>query len=95
MKAAVEAYDSGELQQALEDGEAGFKAWLKGVGKSQGRKGKRLFLPMRVALTGSLSVSRSSSCPVLLAGAHAQHSKSISEVSPSLIRPASQLYVRR
>lgn len=25
--------------------------WLKAVGKEQGRKGKRLFMPMRIALT--------------------------------------------
>lgn len=52
----VEAYDSGELQKALQDGEAGFKKWLKALGKATGRKGKRLFLPTRVALTGNMSV---------------------------------------
>lgn len=25
--------------------------WLKALGKEQGRKGKRLFMPMRIALT--------------------------------------------
>ena len=50
------AHGSGELQKALEGGEEGFKKWLKAVGKTQGRKGKRLFLPTRLALTGSLAV---------------------------------------
>jgi len=38
---------------AAGDGGAAFKAWAKGVGKATGRKGKRLFMPLRVALTGS------------------------------------------
>ncbi len=29
--------------------------WVMSVGKAQGRKGKRLFMPMRVAFTGSMS----------------------------------------
>ena len=29
--------------------------WIKGVGKAQGRKGKRLFMPMRIAFTGRMS----------------------------------------
>ncbi len=29
--------------------------WLKGVGKEQKRKGKRLFMPMRIALTVHLA----------------------------------------
>ena len=29
----------------------GVQKWLKAVGKEQGRKGKRLFMPMRIALT--------------------------------------------
>lgn len=56
MKAIVEAYDSGDLESALKDGEAGFGKWLKKLGKEQGRKGKRLFMPTRVALTGSMHV---------------------------------------
>ena len=50
---ALQAYDSGELKSAVESGPDGYKTWLKGVGKAQGRKGKHLFMPMRVALTGS------------------------------------------
>mmetsp|Transcript_11387 Transcript_11387/g.34231 ORF Transcript_11387/g.34231 Transcript_11387/m.34231 type:complete len:576 (+) Transcript_11387:105-1832(+) len=51
--AALQAYESGKLQEALESGADGFKKWLKAVGKEQGRKGKRLFMPMRIALTGN------------------------------------------
>lgn len=54
VKAIVDAHDSGELASALKDGEAGFGKWLKALGKEQGRKGKRLFMPTRVALTGSM-----------------------------------------
>ncbi len=28
--------------------------WINGVGKAQKRKGKRLFMPMRIALTGRM-----------------------------------------
>ena len=56
VKAIVDAHDSGELASALKDGEAGFGKWLKALGKDQGRKGKRLFMPTRVALTGSMHV---------------------------------------
>ena len=56
VKAIVAAHDSGELARALQDGESGFKKWLKALGKEQGRKGKRLFMPTRVALTGSMAV---------------------------------------
>lgn len=57
VKAIVEAHDSGALREALKDGEAGFNKWLKTLGKEQGRKGKRMFMPARVALTGSMQVS--------------------------------------
>lgn len=48
------AYASGELATAVKGGHDGFKAWVNGVGKAQKRKGKRLFMPMRVALTGRM-----------------------------------------
>lgn len=51
--AVLAAYDSGELAQAV-DTEGGFKKWLNGVGKAQGRKGKRLFMPARIATTGRM-----------------------------------------
>ena len=53
--AVVAAYDSGELQRVLGEAE-GFKGWVKALGKAQKRKGKRLFMPLRLALTGSTHV---------------------------------------
>ncbi|MDP6419217.1 MAG: glutamate--tRNA ligase [Candidatus Krumholzibacteria bacterium] len=40
------------LADALENREVDFKSLLKEVGKESGRKGKELFMPTRVALTG-------------------------------------------
>ncbi|XP_039001859.1 glutamate--tRNA ligase, chloroplastic/mitochondrial-like isoform X2 [Hibiscus syriacus] len=48
------AYDSGELFGALEEGHAGWQKWVKGFGKTLKRKGKSLFMPLRVLLTGKL-----------------------------------------
>lgn len=48
------AYDTGELLQALEEGPAGWQKWVKSFGKSLKRKGKSLFMPLRVLLTGKL-----------------------------------------
>ncbi|XP_010025655.2 glutamate--tRNA ligase, chloroplastic/mitochondrial [Eucalyptus grandis] len=50
----IAAYDSGELIGALEEGHAGWQKWVKGFGKSLKRKGKTLFMPLRVLLTGKL-----------------------------------------
>ncbi|KAF8020745.1 hypothetical protein BT93_G1246 [Corymbia citriodora subsp. variegata] len=50
----IAAYDSGELIGALEEGHAGWQKWVKGFGKSLKRKGKSLFMPLRVLLTGKL-----------------------------------------
>ncbi|KAM7260350.1 hypothetical protein ACFE04_016091 [Oxalis oulophora] len=50
----VAAYDSGELTAALEAGHDGWKKWVKDFGKSLKRKGKSLFMPLRVLLTGKL-----------------------------------------
>ncbi|XP_058208858.1 glutamate--tRNA ligase, chloroplastic/mitochondrial isoform X1 [Rhododendron vialii] len=47
-------YDSGELLGALEEGNVGWKSWVKSFGKSMNRKGKSLFMPLRVLLTGKL-----------------------------------------
>ncbi|CAD7695641.1 unnamed protein product, partial [Ostreobium quekettii] len=52
--AVVAAYDDGSLQGALEDNAAGFSPWVKKTGKELDRKGKRLFMPLRIALTGSM-----------------------------------------
>ncbi|GKV02754.1 hypothetical protein SLEP1_g15149 [Rubroshorea leprosula] len=48
------AYDSGELLGALEEGSACWQKWVKSFGKTLKRKGKSLFLPLRVLLTGKL-----------------------------------------
>jgi glutamyl-tRNA synthetase len=50
--AVVAAYENGDLTAAIESG--GFKKWINGMGKEMGRKGKRLFMPVRVALTGRM-----------------------------------------
>eukprot|EP00775_Hariotina_reticulata_P006873 gene6873-7089_t len=52
--AALAAYESGDLAAAVAGGHDTFKKWINGVGKAQKRKGKRLFMPMRVALTGRM-----------------------------------------
>jgi len=58
-RAVVEAHDSGALPTGDgRDGaefESAWKGWVKNVGKSLGRKGKRLFHPIRLALTGRMS----------------------------------------
>ncbi|URE38992.1 glutamyl-tRNA synthetase [Musa troglodytarum] len=50
----ISAYDGGELPAALEEGHAGWQKWVKGFGKLLKRKGKSLFMPLRVLLTGKL-----------------------------------------
>uniref|UniRef100_A0A383VW33 glutamate--tRNA ligase n=1 Tax=Tetradesmus obliquus TaxID=3088 RepID=A0A383VW33_TETOB len=52
--AVLAAHDSGDLAAAVAGGHDTFKKWINGVGKAQKRKGKRLFMPMRVALTGRM-----------------------------------------
>ncbi len=54
-QAVVAAYDAGELQAAIDSTEPkAFKDWINGIGKAQERKGKRLFMPIRIALTGRM-----------------------------------------
>ncbi|MEW5305233.1 MAG: hypothetical protein WDW36_007789 [Sanguina aurantia] len=55
--ALLAAYDSGELKTAVDGGADVFKKWINSVGKAQKRKGKRLFMPMRIALTGRMEGS--------------------------------------
>lgn len=50
--AVVAAWDSGELKELIAEGS--FKKFIKAVGKEQERKGKRLFMPMRIAVTGRM-----------------------------------------
>lgn len=52
--AVVAAYDAGELQQAIAGDAKEFKGWINSIGKAQERKGKRLFMPIRIALTGRM-----------------------------------------
>ena len=40
-EAVLAAHDSGELAEAVAAGHDGYKKWVNGVGKAQGRKGKR------------------------------------------------------
>lgn len=50
----VASYDAGELATAIAGGHNGYKQWIDGLGKALGRKGKRLFMPARIALTGRM-----------------------------------------
>eukprot|EP00899_Mesostigma_viride_P005504 jgi/Mesvir1/14955/Mv14626-RA.2 len=52
--AVLKVYDSGDLVKAIQGGPEAWKAWTKDFGKATDRKGKRLFMPMRIALTGSM-----------------------------------------
>ncbi|KAK9819489.1 hypothetical protein WJX81_001785, partial [Elliptochloris bilobata] len=53
--AVVAAWDAGELGGAAAGEPDAFKAWVKALGKAQKRKGKRLFMPLRIALTGAMA----------------------------------------
>lgn len=48
--AIVTAYESGELQECVKNNEV--KKFINATGKALDRKGKRLFMPFRIALTG-------------------------------------------
>ncbi|KAL1204063.1 Glutamate--tRNA ligase, chloroplastic/mitochondrial [Cardamine amara subsp. amara] len=50
----IAAYDSGEIPSALAEGQGAWQKWVKAFGKSMKRKGKSLFMPLRVLLTGKL-----------------------------------------
>eukprot|EP00475_Leptophrys_vorax_P005656 TRINITY_DN13403_c0_g1_i1.p1 TRINITY_DN13403_c0_g1~~TRINITY_DN13403_c0_g1_i1.p1 ORF type:complete len:525 (-),score=36.28 TRINITY_DN13403_c0_g1_i1:72-1460(-) len=52
--ALLAEWDSGALPTAIEGGAETWKKWIKAFGKSTGRKGKRLFMPIRVLLTGRM-----------------------------------------
>lgn len=52
----VRAYDAGEMPKGAEGDFADkWKAWIKATGKATGKKGKGLFHPIRLALTGRMS----------------------------------------
>jgi len=50
----LESAAAGELNDDVQRDEALWKAYIKSLGKALGRKGKRLFMPLRLALTGQL-----------------------------------------
>ncbi|CAI5971208.1 unnamed protein product [Closterium sp. NIES-65] len=52
--ALLAEWESGALLAAVDGGAATWKKWIKGFGKATGRKGKRLFMPIRVLLTGCM-----------------------------------------
>ena len=75
--AICDAHAAGELPAAADHagdadafGEA-FKGWVKALGKDLGRKGKRLFQPVRLALTGAMSGPDIGAQLALLAAAEA------------------------
>lgn len=52
----LKAYDEGTLPNGSDaDHPAVWKKWVKATGKELGRKGKKLFHPLRLALTGKMS----------------------------------------
>eukprot|EP01023_Acetabularia_acetabulum_P060068 TRINITY_DN721_c0_g3_i1.p1 TRINITY_DN721_c0_g3~~TRINITY_DN721_c0_g3_i1.p1 ORF type:complete len:564 (+),score=107.05 TRINITY_DN721_c0_g3_i1:56-1693(+) len=50
----IELYDSGAFVEAIQGEGGSFKKLLKDVGKEMGRKGKRLFMPLRICMTGRM-----------------------------------------
>ena len=50
--AVIAGFESGELAAAIEAND--FKKFVNGIGKTLYRKGKRLFMPVRIALTGRM-----------------------------------------
>jgi len=54
--AVVSAYKAGELPAPEQDDfEDKWKAWVKDTGKALGRKGKGLFMPLRIVTTGRMA----------------------------------------
>eukprot|EP00240_Pyramimonas_obovata_P000457 CAMPEP_0118934974 /NCGR_PEP_ID=MMETSP1169-20130426/14622_1 /TAXON_ID=36882 /ORGANISM="Pyramimonas obovata, Strain CCMP722" /LENGTH=589 /DNA_ID=CAMNT_0006877941 /DNA_START=70 /DNA_END=1839 /DNA_ORIENTATION=+ len=52
VNAVLTDYESGELATAIAEDK--LKGWFKAQGKAMGRKGKGLFMPLRIALTGRM-----------------------------------------
>ncbi|KAJ7528699.1 hypothetical protein O6H91_15G014800 [Diphasiastrum complanatum] len=50
----VAAHGNGDLISALDAGHEGWQNWIRSIGKLLKRKGKRLFMPVRVLLTGKM-----------------------------------------
>merc|ERR1711937_872397 len=45
---------TGEFKELIESKPEGFKDWMKAAGKEMGKKGRDLFLPMRICMTGCM-----------------------------------------
>jgi len=55
-RAVLAAYKAGELPDpSADDFPGAWKAWSKAVGKELGRKGKGLFMPLRIVTTGRMA----------------------------------------
>jgi len=55
-QAVLAAFKAGELPDpSADDFDAAWKAWVKGAGKAMGRKGKGLFMPLRIVMTGRMA----------------------------------------
>lgn len=52
--ALAASFDEGGLHAAIEGGHDAWKKWATSIGKPLKRKGKRLFMPIRILLTGSM-----------------------------------------
>lgn len=47
-------FESGDFKELLENKPESFKDWMKAAGEEMGKKGKDLFLPMRICMTGCM-----------------------------------------
>jgi len=55
-RAVLASYASGDLPNPSADGfDAAWKGWVKATGKELGRKGKGLFMPLRMVMTGRMA----------------------------------------
>ncbi|EFJ26519.1 hypothetical protein SELMODRAFT_172681 [Selaginella moellendorffii] len=81
-EALISAHDNGELASALESGRDGWQTWTKSFGKKLNRKGKRLFMPLRMLLTGELHGSDLGSSMVLLHKAAQQQCVTAPQFTP-------------
>ena len=50
----MQAKDANTLREVLEQGPEAYDAWVKGIGKKYKIKGKNMWMPFRLFLTGSL-----------------------------------------
>lgn len=64
-KAVVEAHASGALAAVVAGGHDAWKEWAKALGKELKLKGKGLFMPLRILLTGNMEARKAQPSPVL------------------------------